>query len=612
MKVTRRTSKFFAVFLIVLLLIPGGTSPKAASHREAPLIAEDPTADNTDTYAFVSPEDPTKLVILANYIPFEAPAGGPNFYNFSDQVTYDIHIVNDFSDGDATEDLTFRFNFQTVISNPFTFLYNFGPLTGLNPNPNQNIYQTYTITGIAGPTNKPKAQVLLTPFPLTVPPNYVGINSVPDPDTTNFFGIGSIPLPPQVGGGTLRVFAGQREEGFYADLGAIFDLLQLRTVTGANGGRGVDALAGLNVHTIALELPITAVTKNHLLPTSPNDPNAIIGVYASASRKVGNQLQQVSRLANPLVNEVIIPASLKDQWNTSNPNNESQFLFFYQFPEVATLLSQLFGVNVPPAPRNDIVQALLTGVPGLNCPNTSPTCSGAPVADLLRLNLAIPPKKPGDPGFSRLGVIDGDISGFPNGRRVYDDVVDIALRVMAGVLVPGFNIAPNNALSDGVDGNDKAFLNGFPFLPTPYNGYIQSAGIRSVSETVPEFRYLVVLNGASEVPPVSTTASGAATFSQKDNTVNFKIVLSNISGVTAAHIHSGAAGVNGPIRVNLYTGPTTGALNGTLVEGTFTPADVNGISYNDLINEMKNGTAYVNIHTTTNPNGELRGQIQLQ
>jgi hypothetical protein len=604
----RRKFKFIAWLLAMLFLTPSGVTLNAASHREAPLIAEDPTADNTDTYVFVSPEDPTKIVIIANYIPFEAPAGGPNFYNFSDDVTYGIHITNNFTDGDATEDISLLFDFQTQIVYPTTFLYNIGPITGPNPSPNQNIFQTYTITGVAGAVSNANSPRVPLAQGLAVPPSYVGSNSVPDPDVTNFFGVYTVNLPAQVGGGTFRVFAGQREEGFYADLGAIFDLAQLRTVTGTNAGRGVDALAGFNINTIAVELPISVVTKTRSLITDPNDPNAIIGVYASASRTVNGKPQQVSRLANPLVNEAIIPAFLKDQWNATDPNDEAQFLQFYQNLELASLLNVLFGVSVPPAPRSDIVQVFLTGVPGLNF------TGNLPLADLLRLNVAIPPKKPGDAGFSRIGVIGGDNSGFPNGRRVYDDVVDAELRAAAGVLVSGFNISPNNVLGDGVDDNDKSFLGGFPFLPTPFNGFTQAAGLRSIADTVPEFRYLSVLNGANEVqtPPVVTNASGAATFSQKDNVVNFKVVLANISGVTAVHIHSGAAGVNGPIRVNLFTGPTTGPVNGTLVQGSFAPTNVTGITYDQLINELKAGTAYVNVHTLAFPNGELRGQIILQ
>jgi|GEM_PF-361715 len=592
MRVIRKKFKYLAVFLVVLLLIPSGTQLNAASHREAPLISEDPTADNTDTYAFVSPEDPSKVVFIANYIPVEAPAGGPNFYNFSDQVAYDIHIVNNFSDGDARDDVTFRFQFQTAIKNPATFLYNTSTITS---NADQNIQQTYTLTGIRGDPNDPSSPSFVIASGLTVAPNYVGVDSVPNPDVP---AVQSIYAP----GGIIRVFAGQRDEGFFADLGAIFDLLQVRTVTGTNGGQGVDALAGFNVHTIALEVPINLLTQDGSVPTDPNDPRAVIGVYASASRRGANgAFQQVSRLANPLVNEVIIPLGLKDIWNQRDPNGDATFLPFFQNPELPGLLNALFGVIIPITSREDLVQVFLTGVPGLNFTGNTP------IADLLRLNVAIPPKKPTDTGFSRLGVIGGDTAGFPNGRRPQDDVVDIALRAMAGVLVPGFNVAPNNILGDGVDGNDRPFPGTFPFLPAPNAGSAQ-AGIKKVGE----ISYLAVMNGANEVPPVTTSATGKATLTQQGSTVNFRIDLSNITNVIAAHIHSGLPGVNGPIRVFLFNGPTTGLVNGTLAQGAFTAADVSGITFDQLINELRTGAAYVNVHTTANPNGEIRGQVQLQ
>lgn len=606
MKVQRKSFKFCAIVLILLLLIPGGTGLKAASHREAPLIAEDPTADNTDVYAFRSPEDPSKVVIIANYIPGEAPAGGPNFYNFSPLVTYGIHIVNNFTDGEAEDDITFLFRFQTSLQNPATFLYNIGPLTE-NADPDYNLRQIYSVTKIL----RGQSPQLLAGG-LLVPPNHVGSNSVPNHDIPAVQGIYTLP-------NGIRTFAGQRDEPFFIDLGATFDLLQLRTVTGANGGQGVDSFKGFNVHTIAMEIPINQLTRDGSIPTDPNDPRAIIGVYASANRPsqltfpgngqppiASGNLQQVSRLANPLVNELIIPLGLKDAWNQLRPNNELIFSPFYLNPEVAGLLFQLFNVTVPITAREDLSQVFLTGVPGLTCPNSSSTCAGAPIADLLRLNVALPAVGCSAAGFNRLGVIGGDLGGFPNGRRVCDDVVDIALRAVAGVLVPGFNVSPNNALTDGVDSNDKPFPNTFPFLASPHSGFDQ-AGIKKVGEIT----YSAAMNGAQEVPPVTTDATGKATFTQRDSTVSFKIDLSSISGVIAAHIHSGPTGVNGPIRVFLFSG-TTGSVNGTLVQGSFTAADVTGITFDDLINEMRTGNAYVNVHTTTNSGGEVRGQIQLE
>ncbi len=461
------------------------------SHREAPKISKDPAADNTDLYAFVSPDKQDSVTILANYIPLEEPAGGPNFHTFDDNVLYEIKVDND---GDGIEEITYQFRFATQIVNKTTFLYNEGPIhfdTMTGTFKNLNLVQTYSVTRLANGI----ATVLGSGL-LTAPAN-IGPESTPTYESELVpASIHSLQLPT----GTGKVFAGPRAEGFYVDLGSIFDLLLLRPFAGAyalppppptpdptmvNGG--VNDTSGYNVHTIGIQVPITELTSTGTIPSAV-DPSAVIGIYSTASRQRGSVLgssptnlgslagafKQVSRLGNPLINEVLIPLGMKDFWNTSDPVNDSQFLQFYLDPEPSRRIHQLYpAVGVPPTPRNDIVSILLTG---FKFPPTAFNTLTPTQADLLRLNVAIPPSttdtNPADP--ARLGLLGGDISGFPNGRRVFDDVVDIELRALAGgtPFTPAFNIVPNNTLGDGVNGPDKPFLSTFPYLATPQQGYL--------------------------------------------------------------------------------------------------------------------------------------------
>ena len=435
-------------------------SPGASSHREAPLISGDPLADNTDVYAFVSPERPDRVVLMANVIPLQFPSSGPNFWRFDDNVLYEIMVDNT---GDAVEDITFQFRFTTQTRNPNTFLYNTGPVTSLN-DPNLNVRQTMTVNRVIGPRRGSHVNTLASGLP--VMPANVGVSSMPDYNALGS-GISSIPTR------DLRVFAGPRDEGFYVDLGATFDLLQLRSlVTGR--GMPIDSLAGYNVHTIAIEVPITDLTPNGMRPANASDPNATIGVWATNSRQAvttrtggglttGGDWIQVSRLGNPLVNEVVLPIGLKDAFNGLEPTGDAAALSFVTNPIVPQLMQALFGVQTPPTPRNDLVTIFLTGIPGLNQIGTNPRPS-----EMLRLNTAIPPTaRP-----HRLGVLGGDLAGFPNGRRVGDDVVDVALQAMAGAtpLTPAFLRAPNNQIGDGVDANDREYLATFPFLAPPHPG----------------------------------------------------------------------------------------------------------------------------------------------
>jgi hypothetical protein len=433
----------------------------ASSHREAPLISQDPLADNTDLYAFVSPERPDRVVLISNFIPLQFPSSGPNFWRFDDNVMYEIMVDNT---GDAVEDITFQFRFRTEIRNPNTFLYNTGPVTSFD-DPDLNVRQFYTVTRVTGPRRTGAARVIADNVP--VMPANVGVSSM-----SNYNGqIGTGVFPQEFDG--VRLFAGPRDEGFYVDLGATFDLLQFRSLVPSLGSP-IDSLAGYNVHSIAIETPIASLTRTGTRPGSAADPNATIGVWSTASRMstttrtAGSQSHsgnwvQVSRLGNPLVNEVVIPVGVKDTFNGLEPTGDGAALSFVTNPLVPPLMTALFGVQTPPTPRNDLVTIFLTGIPGLNQIGTSPRPS-----EMLRLNTGIPPAV----SRHRLGVLGGDLAGFPNGRRVGDDVVDIALQAMAGAtpLTPDFVRAPNNIVGDGVNQNDKEYLSTFPYLAYPHAG----------------------------------------------------------------------------------------------------------------------------------------------
>lgn len=466
---------------VVLGSLPSSTT--ASSHREAPLIAKDPTADNTDVYAFVSPDAPNTVTLIANYIPLQEPSGGPYFYNFDDNVIYAINI--DW-DGTGAADVTYQFRFETRVLNPNTFLYNTGPIESLD-DPDWSYRQYYSITRIV---QNGRPQKIADNLP--VAPANIGPRSTPNYPALADAAIRTV-------GDNVKVFVGPRDDPFFIDTGAIFDLAGLRPFNPAHliplaAENGRDGLQGYNVHTIALQIPMNQLTRDGQMPSGPNDRDAVIGVYANAMRqkmrvltsdgteKYQGDYVQVSRLANPLVNEVIIPTGKKDYWNAQKPNRDEQFLQYYRNPELAGIVNLVYP-SLPDAPttgRDDLVAVLLTGVdlpdgaiPGVNNLNyTGPT-----KADLLRLNMGIPPTAAIGAG-NRLGVLAADFAGFPNGRRLEDDVTDIELRAVACGYGPAVaavlglcNLAPNNAVGDGVDKNEKPFLTSFPYVATPYQGY---------------------------------------------------------------------------------------------------------------------------------------------
>jgi len=453
-----------------------------SSHREAPEISKDPVADSTDVYAFVSPDKPDTVTLIANYVPLEGPAGGPNFFEFGDDVLYEIHID---TQGHAEPDITYQFRFQTELPNPDTFLYNTAPITSLT-SPAWNRRQTYSVIRRDGYGCHELGSGLICP------PCNIGPLSTPD-----YAAALAEPAVHTLSDGSL-VFAGQRAEGFYVDLGSIFDLLNLRPfqnlqlfakALGFTAAPGVNTTKFLNVHSIALQVPISQVTAKR---------RPVIGVWTTASRQRARvhdadhgrhfhsgPFAQVSRLANPLVNEVIIALGQKDFWNTQPPEHDKQFADRFEHPEVSALLPVLYpgvfpnlaALNAANTPRADIVAILLTGIPKGIIPGFT-NFTGPVQADLMRLNTAIPPAaKP-----SIFGLLGGDAAGFPNGRRVFDDVVSIELRALAGVTVPlvDSSFTPDAAAGQLTDGLTPAalgtpFLDVFPYLGVPYDGYSHPA-----------------------------------------------------------------------------------------------------------------------------------------
>ncbi len=495
-RLARRTIPVAGALLILAGSV-GGAS--AASHREAPLIAKDAFADTTDTYAFVSPSNPNNIVIAASWIPFEGPEGGPNYWEWDPTATYTLNVDND---GDAVADVTYSLTAETAISNGNTFLYNTGPITSLS-DADWTMKQKVTVTErVAG-----GATTVLVDKKTTTPSN-IGKKSTPDykdleEDAIRTYGSGA---------SKIKIYAGQTDDAFWVDL-QVFDLLTLRgqdSPIGYSGGnnRPVDSLSGFNVHTFVLEIPISRLKQG-------SEP--VLGVWASTTRDGA----QVSRLGMPLVNELVIPLALKDAFNTLIP---SQDVAVYtdalgeatgallqksvEDPEVGRLLCGLYGVPLPAdadnncssevdveAPRSgrgDIFDIFLTGMV-LAKPFTITTKNGAVTlpagfnvnrpagavpAEMIRINTNIK----GDlcsPTPSRLGILGGDACGFPNGRRLTDDVVEIELLAVAGAaykVLDGrdasftFNPALIGVLTDGVDHNDRRFRSSFPYFAQAQSG----------------------------------------------------------------------------------------------------------------------------------------------
>ncbi len=492
-----------AIYCVSLLPI------MASSHAEAPLISMDRYADNTDVYAFRSIASGRSgfATLITNFVPFEDPSGGPQFNRFDDSVLYEIHIDNT---GDGLPDISYQFRFTTSTVNSNTILGH----TAITPgNPasdgvvsntrdiDYNMPQTYSIRRINSVNGTPVSDTVLLPSgPVRTPPNNVGPRVTP-----NYPGLADNETHTITPSG-FRVFAGQRDEGFLVDVGAAFDLLNFRSLNSQCGG--VSTTDGFNVNSIAIEVPIQELTRDGQVPANSLSANAVVGVYSTASRQSTQVIAangtrsnsgpfiQVSRLGNPLINELVIPLGLKDAFNSIRPNVDGTIPAVVNAvldPELARLLVAVGAVpSVPPAPRNDVAQITVLGIPvnGVTGPNYTTVIAGNDGVphEMMRLNLGIPPTPFGDPSFSRLGLLGGDVAGYPNGRRVGDDVTDISLRVIAGgtPFTPSHNTPPNSTLGDGVSGNDMSinpmtgvamtgpgsfdFLQRFPYLAPPHQG----------------------------------------------------------------------------------------------------------------------------------------------
>lgn len=484
----------------------------AANHREAPLTALDQKADITDWFAFVSYDDPTKVTMILNTDPLLEPANAPNYSPFDPEIVYEMKVDNNF-DGD--EDVKIIFRFQSEIRAPGVFTGFVGAGAGIvapanSPAPvppgtpivppaitaldgagsaGLNLRQSYTVT-----IQKRAGSVWQTVFSsgtrkLYAVPTNVGPRTMPDYPALARQGIYDL-------GGGVKVFAGTVDDPFYIDLGATFDSINYRASAFATGIPAVlsndqdaedgvnftaDTVAGYNVNSIAIELPITLLTSDGALHAA-TDAKAVIGTYGTTSRpriksqptapggkpSLSSNFVQIQRMGNPLVNEVLIGTGDKDKFSMSEPRNDSQFANYLLDPLLARVINAAYGgaVAIPPPPRTDLLPLVTYRAP--ICPGCTAAQAG-PVADLLRLNTGIPPTPKGD--RKRLAVLAGDFGGFPNGRRVSDDVTDIALRVVAGVLYsPAFNVFPNNRIGDGANSNDVPYQETFPYVAFAHSG----------------------------------------------------------------------------------------------------------------------------------------------
>ena len=513
-KLKPRNFKSWLALAVTFFLVQPTPSAFAASHREAPITSLDRTADITDFYAFVSYENPNNVVFILNVDPLLDPGNGPNYFPFDPDVLYSIHVDNTNS---AADNVRFDFRFQTEIRAPGLAQGFAGALTGINapadaPAPlgpgtpivppaitsldgagsaGLSLRQHYTVSmvvnGVSTPLNTSASSGLIA-----VPSN-VGPRTMPNYTALAQQGIFSL-------GNGIRVFAGTVDDPFYIDLGAAFDTFNLRAGSFPSGVPGVltpaqdandnvnyaaDNVSGYNVNTIAIEVPIAMLTRTGT-KVAASDPAATIGAWATTSRPritVRNspdpstgagEFRQVQRMGNPLINELIIGTGFKDRWSMDRPVNDSQFASLDLDPLLPRILNAayeaLFGAGalpIPAPPRTDLLP-LVTYAPPIAAPGTP----AGPVADLLRLNTGVPATP--QPSRKRMAVLAGDLGGFPNGRRVSDDVTDIALRVVAGVLVPSapFNnpTSVHHFLGDGVNTNDVAYQEVFPYVAFAQSG----------------------------------------------------------------------------------------------------------------------------------------------
>jgi Domain of unknown function (DUF4331) len=465
------------ISIVAALLAAAVAAPLVigSSHREAPNIMLDPSADNTDLYAWTAQDAPNALTVASNWIPGQDPANGPNFFRFDDRANYYIHFDNT---GDGREDVSYRFEFDTKVRNPNSFLYALPGVTS-GADAGLNVRQTYDIVRERISYRKngdARVRERRVGNDLPVAPPNIGPKTFP-----NYDGLAAEAVRTLKDG--TKVFVGQRDDPFFVDLGATFDAINVREGTG-NEGLGKDDFSGMSTSSIVVQLPESRVTRDGRPVESADAANAVVGVWSTTERRKfeitparydkgspaavrgkENRFKQVSRLGNPLVNEVIIPLGAKDRFNRTTPDKDAaKYGSFVLQPELAGVLNTLFDVGAPTENRTDIVQAVLQGIPDLNQIQGAPKVKGLGTlpTDTLKINMGVAP----NPNPSRFGVIGGDTAGYPNGRRLEDDVVDIDLQVVAGFLVG--NEVP---LGDGVDRNDKEFLDQFPYLAPPTSGF---------------------------------------------------------------------------------------------------------------------------------------------
>ena len=432
----------------------------------------DPSADNTDVYAFTAKDAPGSLTVVADWVPLEEPAGGPYFGKLDPRARYYVKIDNT---GDGRADVAYRWQFRSKFRNPNSFLYAAPTVTSVD-DPDINFVQTYDLYRETYRNGDRKSSKLIADD-VRVAPDNVGPKTIPNYDPV---WLGAV--APVKGGG--KTFVGPADDPFFIDLAVAFDGINIdkpgRPGIGlGNQGGGKDDVAGYNTHSFVLQVPEADVTRDGRKVSSAKSGNAVVGVWATTERQRVSVLSsrrhgkhraryhrhwtQVSRLGNPLINEVIVPIGLKDKFNRTSPADDAaNFGAAALAPEPARLLNALFGLGVKETNRTDIVQALLTGVPGLTQIGSKP----AP-ADTLKVNLGVPPSA----SPNRFGVLAGDTAGFPNGRRLSDDVVDIELRVIAGALLAPAQGGKQIPLGDGVDVNDKQFRTAFPYVALPDSAF---------------------------------------------------------------------------------------------------------------------------------------------
>jgi hypothetical protein len=468
----------------------------AASHREAPITALDHKADITDFFAFVSYENPNTVTFLLNVDPFLEPGNGPNYFPFDDNVLYQILIDNN---NDALPEVSFQVQFTTKINAPGVFTGYVGAGAGINAPANSpapvspgtpivppaitalsgagaaglSLSQTYTVTMVT--PNGSTQLTNSTGAPLYAVPSNVGPRTMPNYPALAEQGIYTL-------SNGIKIFAGTVDDPFYIDLGAAFDSLNFRTAAGGgvlsaaadaddHTNTAPDYVSGYNVNTIAIQVPITMLTSTGNLEKATSKA-ATIGAWGTTSRPriyvrraplpgaASGGWSQVQRMGNPLINELIIGTGSKDMWSMSQPVNDSQFASFDLDPLFARVLNAIYGIAIPTPPRTDLLP-LVTYAPPIAAPGTT----AGPIADLLRLNTGVAPTPEGS--RKRLGLLAGDAAGFPNGRRVSDDVTDIAARAVAGILAgPQYNYP----IGDGVNTNDVPYQETFPYVAWAQSG----------------------------------------------------------------------------------------------------------------------------------------------